>query len=158
VWPLTWNWYHYSVVIANFQADYLRQNWIPYRIACKVLRDEVAGAIETVLSLASSLSSDLLVAESYGSGVGLASAVAAVSAADATTRGSAAFGTARFTLATTSSDVDQQIAATEVRMTGNPTGTGGLNQTTELARQLASLTGARGYVRRTEVNLANADG
>src|SRR3954469_21838480 len=26
VWPLTWNWFFYSVVIAVFQADYTRRN------------------------------------------------------------------------------------------------------------------------------------
>src|ERR1035438_3000846 len=36
-WPLTWDWFFYTVVIARFDADYTRPNWIPYRITCTVV-------------------------------------------------------------------------------------------------------------------------
>jgi hypothetical protein len=159
VWPLTWNWYFYSVLIADFQADYVRQNWIPYRIICKVLRDEVEGAVEAVLSLASSLNGDLAMADGYGTGIGLGAAMSSISANEATTRGSSAYSSSRNALATTSAQFDTQMAATEARM-GDATSASasGLNETTGLAGQLASLANGRGYVRRAEVNLANAEG
>ena len=51
VWPLTWEAFFYSVVVAEFRADFTRTNWIPYRIACTVLRDEVAAGIDAAVSL-----------------------------------------------------------------------------------------------------------
>jgi hypothetical protein len=159
VWPLTWNWYFYSVLIADFQADYVRQNWIPYRIACRVLRDEVEGVAEAVLSLASSLTGDLAMADGFGTGIGVGAALSSIAAIEGTTRGSAAFCKSRESLAATSAQFDTQMAVTEARMNGATTaGAGGLNETTGLAGQLASLANGRGYVRRAEVNLANAEG
>ena len=59
VWPLTWEAFFYSVVIASFDADYSRSNWIPYRITCTVLRDEAEALVLAVASLAADALSDL---------------------------------------------------------------------------------------------------
>lgn len=58
LWPLTWDSYFYSVVIARMDADYARPNWIPYRITCKVLRDETAALIEAPLAALASVAQD----------------------------------------------------------------------------------------------------
>jgi hypothetical protein len=158
VWPLTWNWYNYSVVVASFRAEYLRPNWIPYRISCKVLRDESAGTLDAAVPIAAALNGDLAAADGFGSGVALGAAIVAVSATDAATRGSVAFGRSRYSLATALRQFDVQIAAAEAGLNHVPASADDLNWTTGLAGQLASLTTARGYVRRAEANLANADG
>lgn len=63
-WPLTWDSFFYSVIIHRFEADYRRVNWIPYKIACCVLRDEAAALLEIPLSLAASAAQDLATAAS----------------------------------------------------------------------------------------------
>jgi len=59
LWPLTWNSFFYSVVIARFEADQRRPNWIPYRIVCKVLRDETAALVDAAISAVAQSAADL---------------------------------------------------------------------------------------------------
>ena len=59
VWPLSWGSFFYSVAVARFEAVYERDNWVPYRIACTVLRDEAEGLLEDGLSLAEGVLADL---------------------------------------------------------------------------------------------------
>lgn len=49
--PLAWDAHAYTVLVSNFEADTVNPYWIPYRIACTVLRDDTAvplGLSETV--------------------------------------------------------------------------------------------------------------
>lgn len=64
LWPLTWESFFYSVVLARFEADYRRPNWIPYRLTCTVLRDEAAAVAEYAISLAATTAQDLAQAAS----------------------------------------------------------------------------------------------
>ena len=57
--PLTWDVFFYMVVIRSFEADYRSGWWIPYRIACTVVRDEAGALIDAGISLATSAVSDV---------------------------------------------------------------------------------------------------
>ncbi len=59
LWPLTWDSFFYSVVIARFDADQRRPNWIPYRLSCTVLRDEAAALLQATISIVTSTAQDL---------------------------------------------------------------------------------------------------
>jgi hypothetical protein len=157
-WPLTWDWFFYTVVIARFDADYTRSNWIPYRITCTVVRDETAAAVEAAISLAGSAVGDLTTAEAVGCGVALGAAIGALGASQATQRGSSAYAGASVALAGASQQIGTGIAATEGQLGRvSVSDAAGLTVTTGLAGQLAALTAARGYVNRAGANLANAD-
>lgn len=157
-WPLTWDWFFYTVVIACFDADYTRSNWIPYRITCTVVRDETAAAVEAVVSLASSVLGDLTTAQGLGCGVALGAAIGALGTAQATRPGSSAYAGASAALAGASQQADTGIAATEGKLGSvSVSDATGLASTAGLAGQLAALTAARGYVNRAGANLANAD-
>jgi hypothetical protein len=157
-WPLTWDWFFYTVVIARFDADYARSNWLPYRITCKVVRDETAAAVETAVSVATSVLGDLASAQGLGSGVAFGAAISSLGSAQATQPGSSAYAGASAAVAGVSQQIDTGIAATEGQLgTASVSGAKGLSSTVGLAGQLAALTTARGYVGRAKANLANAD-
>jgi len=90
-WPLTWNWFFYTVVIAKFVADYARPNWIPYCITCKVVRDETASAVEMAVSLAANVLTDLSAATDLGCDVALDTALCSVTTTQATQPGTGAY-------------------------------------------------------------------
>jgi hypothetical protein len=157
-WSLTWEWFFYTVVIARFEADYTRSNWIPYRVTCKVVRDETAVAAEATVSLATSVLGDLASAQNLGSAVVLGGAIGALAPTQATQPGSSAYAGASAALARASQQIDTGIAGTEGHLgTASVSDAVGLDTTTNFAGQLAALTAARGYVGRAVANLANAD-
>jgi hypothetical protein len=157
VWPLVWDAFFYTVVIAVFQADYTRSNWIPYRIACTVLRDEAEALVEVALSLAAGALGDLTSAAAMGSGVDFSAASSALGASGATTYGSAAYGSAVDSLSGASGQIDAAMTTQEAALNAAaPDSAAGLTQATGAAGNLATLTGARGYVQRALINLQNA--
>jgi hypothetical protein len=157
-WPLTWDWFFFTVVIARFEADYARANWIPYRVTCTVLRDETAAAVEATVSLATSVLSDLTTAQGLGSSVALGAAIGSLGTTQATQPGSSAYVAATAALAGASQQINAGIAATEGQLAGKPcTDAAALTTSTDLAGQLAALMAARGYVGRAVANQANAD-
>ena len=157
-WPLTWDWFFYTVVIARFEADYAKANWIPYRIVCTVVRDEAAAVVDATISLAASVLGDLSAAGDFDSGVALDGATGALAVPGATQPGSAAYDSAATAVAAASAQIDSGIAGTEAQLTGTSVAdAAGLGTTAGLAGTLAALTGARGYVLRAGVNLGNAE-
>ncbi len=157
-WPLTWDWFFYTVVIARFEADYARSNWIPYCLTCTVLRDETAAAVGTTASLATTVLGDLITAQALGSGVALGAAIGSLATTQATQSGSSAYVGASAALWRASQQIAAGIAATESQLgTGSVSGAAGLEVASSLAGRLAALTAARGYVGRAAANLANAD-
>jgi hypothetical protein len=157
-WSLTWEWFFYTVVIARFDADYTRSNWIPYRVTCKVVRDETAAAVEATVSLATSVLGDLASAQGLDSTVALGGVIGSLAPAQATQPGSSAYASARADLARASQQIDTGITGTEGQLgTVSVSDATGLDTTTNLAGQLAALTAVRGYVGRAVTNLANAD-
>jgi len=157
VLSLTWEAFFYSVVIAGFDADYSRSNWIPYRITCTVLRDEAEALLTAAVSLAADALSDLTAAAGLDSGVDLSAPLAALASPGATTLGSAAYGTAVGAVSGASTQIDGSMTTQEGLVNANTPDTAeGLTQATSSAGTLAALAGARGYVQRAAANLQNA--
>ncbi len=167
VLPLTWDVFFYSVVIRDFQADYRNSYWIPYRLACTVLRDEAAALIEAGLSLVGSVVSDVAAAAGQLlSGNDFSAAQAAVAAPGATTLGTApynqAFGALTAAQSSTSASLSNvgnslDTASVTLRTTTDPvSGANALMTATSVAGQLGALAVARGYAGRAALNLANA--
>ena len=157
-WPLTWDWFFYTIVIGRFEADYTRPNWIPYRITCTVVRDETAAAVEAVVSLASSVLGDLTAAQGFGCAVAFGAAIGSLASVQATQPGSSAYVGASAALAGASQQIEAGIATTESQLgSASVSDAAGLDAATGLAGQLAALAAARGYVNRAGTNLANAD-
>ncbi len=157
-WPLTWEWFFYTVVIARFDADYARSNWVPYRVTCKVVRDETAAAVGATVSLVTSVLNDLASAQNLGSTVAFSGAIGSLVPTQATQPGSSSYAGASAALAGASQQIDAGIAGTDEQLgIASVSDASGLDTTTNLAGQLAALTAARGYVGRAVANLANAD-
>jgi hypothetical protein len=156
VWPLTWDAFFYSVVITRFVADYTRENWIPYRIACTVLRDEAEAVIDAVVSLGADALSDFAAGAGFAVTSPIAASLSAASAAigviGAATAGTAAYAAATTAVGAASTQLDGAVTQAEATLTA-ATDPG---VAADSAGTLAALTNARGYVRRTAVNLANA--
>lgn len=68
VWPLTWDSFFYSAIIARLDIDHRRPNWLPYRISCTILRDEAASLLTAPISLAATVMQDLAQANSLATG------------------------------------------------------------------------------------------
>ena len=69
--PLTWDVLFYTVLIAEFRADYCNGWWIPYRIVCTVLQDEASALLQPVVSLATAALADIGAAAGYASDTGV---------------------------------------------------------------------------------------
>lgn len=157
VWPLIWDSFYYSIVIATFRADYRRVNWIPYRIACTVLRDEAEALVEVAASLAATGLADLASAVGVGSSVDLSASLDALGAAGAATLGTAAYGTALGSLNDAVTQIATSITTNGASLAaGTIGGAADLIQAVGTAGQLAALTNAQGFVQRAQVNLVNA--
>ncbi len=165
---LTWDVFFYTVVIRSFEADYRSGWWIPYRVAWTVLRDEAGAAIDTALSFATSAVSDIATAvgQALAGGMDLSSAQALMSAPQATTQGTAAFGSAQSSLQSAQSTLGGTIASAESTLgtassqlasaRAAQDGITALRSATSGAQQLSALTAARGYVGRAALNFAYA--
>lgn len=164
--PLTWDVFFYSVVIDNFQADYRNSNWIPYRISCTVIRDEASALIETAISLATSVLADAgtALASAASAGIDLSGTQMAIAAPGATVSGTAAFATARSSLADTQSILDARFTASESALSGinlntarsANAGVAGLAQASSTTGQISLISQARAYLGRAASNLARA--
>jgi hypothetical protein len=158
VWPLSWAGFFYSVVVSSFQADFARDNWIPYRIACTVLRDEAEAVVALAVSLGGDALADLAAADGFGA-VDLSAPLGALSAGGAATPGTGAYGAAADALRGASGAIEGGLAQQGAVLVAAPLGTAaGLAGATAAAGQLAGLAGARGYVGRAQANLAQAGG
>lgn len=164
--PLVWDVFFFTVLIAQFEAEYQNPGWVPYRIRCTVLRDEASAIIGAALSLAASALADITAASGLAgaAGVDLSAAVAAVTAPGATVRGTAAYVSAQNATAAAGVSLQQGISASGATLDQPPAagvltadqGTAYLTTAVGAAQQLASLTGAVGYLGRVSTNLVNA--
>lgn len=164
--PLVWDVFFFTVLIAQFEAEYQNPGWVPYRIRCTVLRDEASAAANAVLSLAASALADATAATGLAgaAGLDLTSALTAVTAPGATVRGTAAYVSAQSATGTATASLRQGIASSGAALdqppvVGAQTADQGIfNLTTAVgaAQQVASLTAAYGYLGRVSTNLANA--
>jgi len=154
VLTLTWDAFYYSVVIARFEAQYVRANWVTYRLVCTVLRDESAALVEPVIDLTGSLLRDLGAASPA---IDVSAAVASLAVSGATSRGTPAYAVATTAVAGGAAGLDATIAAAEATLTAvSPTTAAAFTQAADATGAIAAATLARGYVRRASVNLANA--
>lgn len=164
--PLTWDVFFYTVLIADFRADYRNGWWIPYRISCTVLQDEVLAAVASAISLTTAALADVGSAIGLASGVGmdLSTLSPAIAAPGATVRGTGAYSAAQTSIvgtqATLASSIDS-ANATVFSCNGSSGSTAqaeasNLLSVTDAFGQLSALTSANSYVGRTAVNLANA--
>ena len=144
--PLAWDAFAYTVVVETFEADYRSPWWIPYRLSCSVLRDEVAAVVGTALDLAPTLTSDLLAAGTLAT-----TASVAVGSPGAITAGTPANAAAQASLAATLATMNAEIATAS-----NGLGAPDLPTAVTSAGLLAQLTAARAYAARAARNLASA--
>lgn len=166
--PLTWDVFFYTVVIRSFEADYRSGWWIPYRIACTVLRDEAGALIGNGLSLATSVLSDVgsAVGEALAGGLDFSPVQDLLGVPESTTRGTAAFGAAQAGLQSARSSLSANVSSAEANFVAASnhfsaansaqTAVASLNGATAGAQQLGALAAARGYLGRAALNLANA--
>jgi hypothetical protein len=153
VWPLSWAGFFYSVVVSAFQADFARPNWIPYRIACTVLRDEAEAVVAAGLGLAADALADLAAANGFAA-TDLSGPLAAWSDPAATSFGTAAYGAAAVALGGASAAIENGLAEGGVALQAASLASAeGLAAAAGAAGQVAALAGARGYVRRAQINL-----
>lgn len=146
--PLSWDAFFYTVVIAEFKVEYATPWWIRYRLVCTVIQDEAAELVAAVVSLATSVTNDLMQAASY---VDVSAAQGALGLPGATTRGTAQYAQAVGAVQSVGSGIDAQIASVGVGLSSPDLATA-----VSSAGTLAQLGLARGYVGRAAVNLANA--
>ena len=164
--PLTWDVLFYTVLISDFYANYCNGWWIPYSIACTVLRDEAWGPSQAATSAASNALADVDTAIGYAAagGVDLSSLQAALAAPGAATRGTSAYGTALSSLTDAQSSIATAAATADMTLSDTAfasaisaqVGAVNLIAATGAAGQLTSLVSSGAYLRRTQVTLANA--
>lgn len=165
--PLSWDVFFYSVVISEFTAEYQAGWWIPYRIACTVVQDEVQFAEGLVATLTGQATSDLANAATLAqtSDINFAGATSALAAPGATTLGTSAYLGAQNAVGGLQASIAGGMgqAATALAGTAAPlaasnalAGASALSQATAAAGTLAGLAAAQGYVGRTATNLGNA--
>ena len=147
--PLAWAGFAYLVVIAAFEAQYERPNWVPYRIACTVLLDEMQAAEMLVAPLVTTVLADL------GAAAGetdTSAAQAALAQPGAATLGTAAYGAAvgAVSAAQTAAAAAMASAGTALMAAPDPV------TAATAAGQLAQAADANGYLARAAANLANA--
>lgn len=164
--PLTWDVFYYTAILTRFEADYRTPWWIPFRIACTVLRDEAAALAQTVFSLTDSIGSDMAAAISWadGASIGLSGAQSALSATNATVRGTSDYAGALASLGAANDASSTAISSAETALNTSgintassaSAGVTALNAAVSANQQLAGLAIAQGYLGRATVNLANA--
>lgn len=164
---LTWDVFLYDVVIRDFRADYRNTYWIPYRLSCTVVQDEVSAVIGSAISLAGTVSSDIAtVAGLTPSDIDLGGLQAAVVRPKAMTLGTSDYAqtTSSVIAAQSSMYMDMTAAGTSLAaasttinsVTDPVSGAAALRSATQAAGRLSAVASARGYLGRAAVNLANA--
>ena len=163
---LTWDVLFYTVLISNFYADYRNGWWIPYQIVCTVLEDEAWALSQPRASLSTAILTDVNTATTHAAdaGLNLSSVRTAITAQNASTRGTADYTSARSCLVDALSSIESSMDAAEALLvdlnaTQANTAQGGaenLLAAADASGQLSSLISADAYVRRAAANLASA--
>lgn len=163
--PLTWDVFFYTVLIAEFYADYCNSSWIPYWIRCTVLQDEAWSLTQLAVSLATSVLADSSSAVGYahGTGIDISGLQPTLVASGAMTRGTTSFVSAQASLVEAASSIthatsaaDATLAATNSSVATAQGGVSAVSNAADVSGQLASLVLANAYARRAAVNHANA--
>lgn len=166
--PLQLNWdvFFYTVLIAEFTADYRNGWWIPYRIVCTVLQDEASILTSAAVSLTAAVFGDIGSATELAANasVDLSVLPTALAAANTATRGTESYGTsmnrldsARSMIGASVNDANGTICTSSlVAPSSAQQGVDTLLFATDAMGQLATLTLANSYLARATVNLSNA--
>lgn len=98
---LIWDVFCFTVLIADFEAEFRSPWWIPFRVSCAVIQDESWEAVLAPVSLLESLTGDLALAAAAATQAGfdLSPQQAALTVPDAAIQGSSAYASARASLA-----------------------------------------------------------
>ncbi len=148
VWTLAWDAFSFSVVVAEFHAQYERSNWIPYRISCTVLADDAAALVQAVVSAVGLALGDLATAAGFpGVDTGAAVAALGVSGSDGQAAGILA-------LAQLNDGIAQSIAASGAAMAT----AGDVRSVAASAGALAQLAAARGFALRAQAGFTDQGG
>ena len=168
VLPLCWDVFFYSVIVNRLDADYRNSWWIPFRVACTVLRDEAEALSETVASLASEALADIATAAAYAGGVGLdlSSAGSVLSNPTATVKGTASYAAAQASVTAVQGLIGSGIEGAETSLNAlapalfqagsAANGIAAANAATATAYQLSALSLAKAFTGRVAINLAEA--
>jgi len=149
--PLVWDGFYYTVIIAQFTAEYAKPWWIPFAIRCAVVVDAATAFESLTAPVESLISGDISAASSLLSLAGLPAGVLG----SATAAGLAAV---KADIAGGLSSVGNLLGGNVAALNAAPdalTGIGALNQVSANAGALAGLSGMSGYVNRAATNLVN---
>jgi hypothetical protein len=168
VLALSWDVFFYSVIINRFDADYRNPWWIPFRVACTVLRDEAESLTATIVSLSSEILADIATAITYtdGTGLDLSPVSSVLSNPTATVKGTAAYAAAQASASEAQGSIGSGIQGAEASLNvlgptlfkaGSATdGVAAVNGATGAAYQLSALGFAKAFTGRVASNLAAA--
>lgn len=164
--PITWDVFFFTVLIAEFHADYRNGWWIPYHIGCTVLQDEAALPLEAPISLAAAATADIAAATGLAldAGIDVSQLQPDFAAPGATTQGTTAFTRVQTSLAATQSVIGGAMYQANGMVQGTDLagfvsaqdGVAGLLAATSAMGQLSSLSTASAHIGRLAVNLRNA--
>lgn len=149
--PLVWDSFFYTVIIANFKAEYRKSTLIPFSINCVVVNDPIASVAIAAESVATLVANDLAAAAGM-------SGQAGVSVAGLSTTSLVGYSAVQNELSSlTSSDGLTLISAVSVMDNANDTNVGiaAFGQIESTSAQLAAATNMTGYVNRAAVNVAS---
>jgi hypothetical protein len=157
LWPLNWASFLYSVVVSAFSVRYERSNWLPYRIECAVLRDELAAFADEAVPALTMVVDDLALAGA-GSGLDPAPARSLLTADGATTLGSAAYGPALAAVRGLARQADRAVLLADTVVADASFGNAGaLGAAAQAAGSLAQAAQGRAYAARAAATMRNAE-
>lgn len=148
VWTLAWEAFSFSVVVAEFHAQYERSNWIPYRISCTVLADDAAALAQAMVSTVGLALGDLAAVAGFP-GVNASAAVAAL---DVPGAGGQAAGV--LALSQLNDGIAQSMAVAGAAMAN----TNDIGSVAASAGTLAQLAAARGFALRAQAGFIGQGG
>jgi hypothetical protein len=156
-WPLNWGSFLYSVVVSGLSVRYERSNWLPYRIECTVLRDELAAFVDEAVPVAAMVAGDLALA-GIEDGLDTAPAQALLATEGATRLGSDAYGPASAAVAQLAQQAEQGLALADAGAAAAGFGdANGLGAAAQAAGSLARAAQARAYAGRAAATMRGAD-
>jgi uncharacterized protein YciI len=149
--PLVWDGFYYTVVIAEFAAEYAKPWWIPFALRCAVVLDPAAILAAVVAPAASLISNDILAAGGFVPLAGLPAGVLGDTSAAGLAAAQAEISTG---IANTGGMLNENAVALNTAA-DSASGIAALNAAAVNSGQLAGLAGVSGYVNRAAANLTN---
>jgi hypothetical protein len=163
--PITWDVFFFTVVIAEFRADYRNGWWIPYCVSCTILQDEAVLPLALPVSIALATSEDIATAtdQALVAGLDISGLQTQFTAAGTPVRGTDTFTGLQASLSATQLTVGNAMAQDEEVVQGTDlggfdsaqAGVVGLVTATNAMANLSSLSAAKAYIGRSAVNLEN---